>query len=121
MQEAEDKDYEDLSQSLAMPINKVSAWIYVVGIVPVLGLIWSGVLLYLEKDKRVRFHAYQSIALFGLLDMVVVLFYLTVILSRLNQIIILGGFVVWLLLILRTSEGKVWELPIVGTWARRRV
>ncbi len=112
---------EDLSQSLAMPVNKLSTWIYVVGIVPVLGFVWSGVMLYLEKDKRVRFHAYQAISLFGLLDVVVVLFYLTVILARLNQIVVLGGFVIWLLLVLRTSEGKVWELPIVGRWARQRI
>jgi uncharacterized membrane protein len=106
--------------------NVAGALAYVLG--PITGVLF----LVLEKENRfVRFHAAQSITT-GLL-MIAVSIALSVVSSVLAFVPVLGwiaallltlvagfgSFVLWLLLMWRASQGKEWEVPVAGAFARR--
>lgn len=91
-------------------------------------------ILFLMVDKErpfVRFHAMQSILLtVAAVALSVVLLVLDVALAALPLIgwlvslllslaIWIGGFVLWLYLMYRAYRGDEWELPVIGTQARR--
>lgn len=97
-----------------------------------LGFITGIIFLVIEKENRfVRFHAAQSITVS------VALFVIYVVLSVLLMIVgvvpvigwligILiwlvvgfGSFILWLLLMFQAFQGKQWEVPVAGRWARR--
>ncbi len=119
-EDGEKKVQTELSQSLGLPVNNLGMLAYASGVFPYFGWLSGLLVLFLEKDKRIRFHAYQALALFGVLDILMLLVDQTVILGRLNQLLWVGRFVLWLLLMLRTYEGKKWVLPRVGDWAARQ-
>lgn len=108
--------------------NVAGALAYVLG--PITGVLF----LVLEKENRfVRFHAAQSITtglllvaisialsvLSTVLAFVPVLGWIVALLLAL--VIGFGGFVLWLLLMWRASQGKEWEVPVAGAFARRIV
>lgn len=108
--------------------NVAGALAYVLG--PITGVLF----LVLEKENRfVRFHAAQSITT-GLL-LVAISIALSVLSTVLAFVPVLGwivalllavvlgfgGFVLWLLLMWRASQGKEWEVPVAGAFARRIV
>ena len=108
--------------------NVAGALAYVLG--PITGVLF----LVLEKDNRfVRFHAAQSITT-GLLLVAfsialsiisTVLAFVPVIGWIVGLLLALGlgfgGFVLWVLLIWRASQGREWEVPFAGSFARRLV
>lgn len=110
-----------LSQSLKLPINTASTICYGAGFLPFLGWISGLLILFLEKDNRVRFHAYQAVVLFGFSDVVRMVLGQTILLSRLGSLIYLLQFVLWLVLLYQTYEGKTWVLPIIGPWAKKQL
>jgi uncharacterized membrane protein len=80
-----------------------------------------------NKKPFVRFHAFQSIffvvawtalwivlgtfgriALFGMLELI------------LAPLIGIAGMVLWLLLLLKAYQGKMWKLPVIGDLAERQ-
>jgi len=79
------------------------------------------VFLLIEKDKYVRFHAAQSVVVFGTLFVLQWVFALTIILAWLVPFITLLSFVLWLLLIYRAWQGDEWEVPVLGKYARKLV
>ena len=100
----------------------------------ILGPITGVLFLVIEKENRfVRFHAAQSIAvgvatialyialsLLGtVLAFIPVLGWIVALL--LTLVIGFGTFVLWLLLMWRAFQGKEWEVPIAGGFARRIV
>ena len=106
--------------------NVAAALAYVLG--PITGVLF----LVLEKQNRfVRFHAAQSItvgvALIALsialsilstvLAFIPVLGWIVAILLSLG--LGLGSFVLWILLMWRAWQGREWETPIAGSFARR--
>jgi uncharacterized membrane protein len=114
--------------STGLPANVAGALAYVLG--PITGVIFY----VLEKDNRfVRFHAAQSIAVF------VVMFIISIVLGILGMVIgavpLIGwlvamllsfgvsivSFVLWLLLMWQAYQGKEWEAPFAGVFARRMV
>lgn len=96
-----------------LPRNTAAALSYVLG--PV-----TGVLFYLlEKDSFVRFHAMQSIVVFVLLFVLQWVFGLTLVLLPLVPLISVLGFVLWLLLIYKAWQGQEWEVPVLGSYARK--
>jgi uncharacterized membrane protein len=86
--------------------------------------------LVVEKDNRfVRFHAMQSTIL-GLVWIVVsyalqlflyvpVLGWLVGLLTAL--VLGLGGLLLWLYLMWQAFNGKEWEVPVVGAFARKQL
>ena len=112
--------------STGLAPNVAAALSYVLG--PITGVLF----LVLEKQNRfVRFHAAQSVTV-G-----VVLIALSIALSILSTVLAfipvlgwivaillslglgLGSFVLWLLLMWRAFQGREWETPVAGSFARR--
>lgn len=106
--------------------NVAGALAYVLG--PLTGIAF----LVLEKENRfVRFHAAQSIAV-GVV-MIVLSIALSIVSSVLAFIPILGWiiaivaglgfalvtFVLWIMLMLRAFQGRDWQLPVAGKYARQ--
>ncbi|MHB1131828.1 MAG: DUF4870 domain-containing protein [Chloroflexota bacterium] len=96
----------------------------------------TGVIMYfIESDPFVRFHAWQSMlfgvawyalwqvltALIGLVALVPFLGWLAALLggTLISLVVGLGGFVIWLLLVVRAYGGASWQLPVVGPLAAR--
>ncbi len=111
-----------------LPANVAGALSYV------LGLITGVVFLLIEKDRSVRFHAYQSIILSvawivfwiafsiisAILGLIPFLGFLVFIIGLLMSIVLgLGGFVLWIVLIIKALQGEKWKLPYIGDMAER--
>ncbi|HEX5387746.1 MAG TPA: DUF4870 domain-containing protein [Gemmatimonadales bacterium] len=93
---------------------------------------FTGILFYVieKQNPFVRFHAMQSIV-FGV-AWIVLWVALSVIsgvvpvvgwiAGFLASIVIgIGGFIVWLLLMWQAFQGKEWELPVIGQFARKQL
>ncbi|MBF0483848.1 MAG: hypothetical protein HQL25_03980 [Candidatus Omnitrophica bacterium] len=74
----------------------------------------TGIVLYLlENDnKYVRFHAIQSVIVFGILNFLVYLPFFGVLLG-------MAGFVLWLVLMVKAYQGEYFKLPVAGEWAEK--
>jgi len=99
----------------------------------VFGLITGVIFLLLEKDQFVRFHAFQSVLLsvawialwIALSILSAILGFIPVLGAILAFIIILilslglglGGFVLWIVLIIKAYQGQRWKLPYIGDMA----
>jgi uncharacterized membrane protein len=114
--------------STGLPANVAGALAYVLG--PITGVIFY----ILEKDNRfVRFHAAQSIAVF--IMMFIVGMVLTVLGTIVGFVPIIGwlvamllsfglsvvSFLLWIVLMWQALQGKEWEAPFAGVFARRMV
>lgn len=85
----------------------------------VLGPVTGVVFLLLEKDPFVRFHAMQSILVFGGLFVVQTLMAATIVLAALTPLLSLLGFIVWLVAIYKAWQGEKWEVPVVGQYVNQ--
>jgi len=80
-----------------------------------------------NKNKFVRFHAWQNIFLciamtvlwVGLIiiGMIPIIGWLTIILW---PVIGLGFLVVWILLLVKANKGEKWKLPFIGDFAEKQ-
>ncbi len=104
---------DDKKGLTGLPKNTAAALSYVLG--PVSGVVF----FLLEKDPYVRFHAMQSILTFGGLFVLQWVMVMTVILAPLSGLLIIVGFVLWLMLIYKAWQGTEWEVPVVGKYARK--
>ena len=81
----------------------------------------TGIILYFVKkdDPFVKFHAVQSIIVFG--GFTVLSFVLTITLVGILLLPILGiaSLVLWLLLMWKAYQGEMYKLPMVGDWAAK--
>lgn len=93
-----------------LPKNTAAALSYV------LGWLTGIVFLLIEKDPFVRFHAMQSIVVFGILT---VLSLVPVVGWALSPLLMIVGFVLWLVLIYKAYQGEEFSLPLVGPWAKK--
>ena len=101
----------------------------------VLGWITGIVFVVLEKKSTfVRFHAWQSIMVFGVLTVVqIVLGILGAIAAAtlspgliifagvLGTIIWIVTVILWIVLIIMAGTGKMWKVPGAGNWAEKQV
>ena len=90
-------------------------------------------LLLERQDRTIRFHAAQSLVLFGAVSALLVslgtLSVLALVLSSavyqlmrvLGDLLWVGAAVVWLVLVLRAWRGEVWRVPLVAALADRLV
>ncbi|HKB88075.1 MAG TPA: hypothetical protein VKC53_00330 [Patescibacteria group bacterium] len=81
--------------------------------------------LLIEKDEFVRFWAMQSIVTSALLFVVlwgIGIFAFTIVLAPLvafiNGLLMLLGFVLWLIYVYKSWQGERWSVPIVGNIAQ---
>ena len=97
--------------SMNMQENVASALSYVLGWVT--GLIF----FLLEKDNKVvRFHAMQSIVVFGTINVAaIVLVFIWII----GQLLGLLAFGLWIFLIIKAYQGGMYKLPIAGDLAEK--
>ncbi len=108
--------------------NLAGALSYVLG--PITGVLF----VMLERDRFVRFHAFQSIFLFvawivfwigfnvltAVVGMVPGLGFLMVIIGLLLGLVLgLGAFILWIVLMIRAYQGQTWKLPVIGDMAER--
>lgn len=87
----------------------------------VLGWISGIVFLILEpKNKFVRYHAIQSIIVFGAINVAgVILGWIPFIGGFLAGVIWLLGFILWIVLIVKAYQGKKYKLPWAGDFAQK--
>ena len=93
--------------------NTAGALAYLLG--PITGVIF----LILEKDPFVRFHAMQSIVVLGGLWVLSWILPFTIVLIFLVPILMILGFVLWLVMIYKAWQGEEWEAPVLGKVARK--
>ena len=82
----------------------------------------SGLIFYLiETDNKfVRFHAVQSIIVFGFLNIVGIVFgWMYYIGMDVGSIVGLLSFVLWVVLIVKAYQGIMYKLPVVGDLAEK--
>lgn len=85
-----------------------------------LGPLTGVIFLILEKDTYVRFHAIQSIIVFTLFWFVIpLILQITIVLRFLISLDLIIGFVLWLVLIYKAFNAEVWEVPILGSYAKQ--
>jgi uncharacterized membrane protein len=107
------------AKASSLPDNTAAALCYV------LGFITGIVFLVLEpynRNKLIRFHAFQSI--FLNVTMVIVWYALRIVLPwsayGLIAVIDLAFFVLWIYLIIQTYQGKKIALPVLGELAAKQ-
>ena len=103
--------------SLGLDANVAAALAYF------LGWISGAFLLLTERQNRfVRFHALQSVIVFGMLSLAWFLFLSIPLLGWLISFILIPpvSAVVWLLLMFKAYQGERFKLPIVGDIAEQR-
>ena len=90
------------------------------------------VFLFAERrDARVRFHAAQSLVVFGVLSVALLLcggasfiaFFVAAptfqMLQSIGNVIWFAAVVLWLFLLLKTWQGETWRVPIAGQLAMK--
>ena len=87
----------------------------------VLGWITGIVFLIIEpNNKFVRFHAFQSILVFGALTVAsMLLSWIPVIGAVFGRIIGVVGFILWIALMVLASQEKMYKLPWSGNLAEK--
>jgi uncharacterized membrane protein len=109
--------------SLGMEANVAAVLSYVLG--PVTGIIFYLV----EKDNKfVRFHAMQSMIIFGGLLVINLAnsFVLKIILpwqvsSMISGILGIIGLVLWVVLMIKAYQGDYFKLPVIGDMAEKNL
>ena len=103
--------------------NVASALCYVLGLIT--GILFLALAPY-NRNSTVRFHAFQSIFLH--LALIVLYFGLVLLMGAmfggfgilLGPAIQLGGFALWLYMLISTYKGKTVVLPVIGPIAQRQ-
>jgi uncharacterized membrane protein len=88
----------------------------------VLGWITGIIFLLLEKDNKfVRFHAIQSICVFGVITVIEIIFgWIPIIGWIINSILGLVAFILWIVLMVKAYQGQKWKLPGAGNFAEKK-
>ncbi len=88
----------------------------------VLGWISGLVFILIERESKfVRFHAIQSIYVFGTLTIAnIILGWIPIIGSVLGWLISVLAFILWIILMIKAYQGTMYKLPWVGNLAEKR-
>ena len=88
----------------------------------VLGWISGIVFLLLEKENKfVRFHAIQSICVFGVITVVdIILGWIPVLGLIIVPIIGIIAIILWIVLMIKAYQGTKYKLPWAGDFAEKR-
>jgi uncharacterized membrane protein len=87
------------------------------------GFVTGIIFLIIEKDNKfVRFHAMQSIFVFGgLFVLNIVLSFIPFIGWILIPFVGIAGLILWILLMFKAYNGETYKLPIVGDMAEKQL
>lgn len=87
----------------------------------VLGWISGIVFILIEpKNKFVRFHAFQSIIVFGLITLIGIVFNpIPFIGGFIGWITSVIGFILWIFLMVKAYQGTMYKLPWAGNLAEK--
>ena len=85
----------------------------------VLGFI-TGLIFYLveKENKFVRFHAMQSIVVFGGLF---VIGFVIMLIPLINVVFWLAELILWVLLMIKAYQGEKFKLPVAGDIAEKNI
>ncbi|MCM8786917.1 MAG: DUF4870 domain-containing protein [Candidatus Omnitrophica bacterium] len=101
--------------SIGMDANLAGLLSYLLGFI-------TGIIFYvLEKENKfVRFHAMQSIVVFGFIFVLyIVLKFIPFIGWILNIFVSLGSLIFWIILMIKAYQGQYFKLPIAGDIAEK--
>ncbi|MBF0705537.1 DUF4870 domain-containing protein [Alkalihalobacillus hwajinpoensis] len=90
----------------------------------VLGFVTGIIFLLIEKENKfVRFHAMQSIVVFGTLFVASLVMNVIPIIGSLVSLLILPplSLIVWIVLMVKAYQGQMYKLPIVGEFAEKQL
>lgn len=87
----------------------------------VLGFITGIIFFVIEKENKfVRFHAMQSIIVFGALFVVqIILGFIPFIGWILIPLVWIAGFILWVILLVKAYQGEYYKLPVAGDMAEK--
>jgi uncharacterized membrane protein len=86
------------------------------------GFITGVVFLIIEKENRfVRFHAYQSLAVFGALFVLSLAVGVIPVIGTLVRILLAPVcLILWIVLMVKAYQGERFKLPVAGDWAEEQ-
>lgn len=101
----------------------------------VAGWITGLIFFFMEKDNKfVRFHAMQSIIVFGGLSVLLVilsilfqffmminLYFMFQFLVLISKLLWLAALILWIILMIKAYQGEKFKLPIVGDIAEKNI
>ena len=103
--------------------NVMGALAYVTIIPPILFLVMEPY----NKNKFIRFHSFQCLftcAFFFALGIALMIIgfipVLGLITIPIHFVLLVGGFVLWIVLVLKAYQGQMFKLPIVGDMAEKQ-
>jgi uncharacterized membrane protein len=87
----------------------------------VLGWVTGIIFLLLEKDNKfVRFHAIQSILVFGAYTVLaIILGFIPVVGWIINLLLGIAAFIFWIVLMVKAYNGQMYKMPVAGDIAER--
>jgi uncharacterized membrane protein len=87
----------------------------------VVGWVTGIIFLLLEKDNKfVRFHAIQSIVVFGAYTVVsIILGFIPIVGWIINVLLGIAAFIFWIVLMVKAYQGQMYKLPVAGEIAER--
>lgn len=99
--------------------NIVAAICYV----PVISIVISLVILFVEKEDRfIRFHALQAF-LFSLIYYLIVFFFggLPFLGGLISGLIFVVAIIIWIYGIMSSFRGRIFKLPVVGNFSEKYI
>jgi len=96
----------------------------VAGLLCYVGIWISGIIFFVleQRNKFVRFHAAQSIVVFGIITVAgVILRLIPVVGVAFSWIVGIIGFIVWIIMMVKASSGEWYKLPWAGDVAEKMV
>lgn len=89
----------------------------------VLGWITGIIFLIIEKENKfVRFHAWQSIFVFGAYTiLVIILNFIPIVGWILSVLLGILAFILWVVLMYKAYQGQLYKLPVAGDIAENQV
>ena len=90
-----------------------------------LGFVTGVVILLVEKDdKYIRFHAMQSVIVFGglfIINIVLGLILPGILTTIINSVIFIVFVIIWIISMIKAYQGQVFKWPIAGKLAEKRI
>ena len=110
MTESSGKTTTGIQQNLAGLLCYVGWWV-------------TGIIFFVmeKENKFVRFHAMQSIIVFGAITVVFMIFgWIPIVNVIIDSLVGACAFVLWLVLMLKAYQGEKFKLPIAGDIAEKQ-
>lgn len=87
-----------------------------------LGWVTGLIFFIIEKENQfVRFHAMQSIIVFGALTVAYIILLVIPFIGWILDIFLsILGFILWIVLMIKASQGQKFKLPIAGDFAEKQ-